>query len=72
MLQFPTTKKYHNPYNSFVPMVDKTVDAAWSKQVQIAKFSVTKGTHFADIILIIYRWIDRYKMLKGLLEIIPA
>lgn len=53
-------------------MVDKTVDAAWSKQVQIAKFSATKGTHFADIILIIYRWIDRYKMLKGLLEIIPA
>ncbi|XP_065636410.1 phosphatidylinositol/phosphatidylcholine transfer protein SFH3 isoform X2 [Quercus suber] len=39
---FPSTKNYHNPYNSFVPMVDKTVDAAWSKQVQIAKFSVTE------------------------------
>ncbi|XP_062177271.1 phosphatidylinositol/phosphatidylcholine transfer protein SFH3 isoform X2 [Alnus glutinosa] len=37
----PITRK--SAYNAFVPMVDKTVDAAWSKSAQNDKFHRSKG-----------------------------
>ncbi|GMY05743.1 phosphatidylinositol/phosphatidylcholine transfer protein SFH3-like [Fagus crenata] len=41
----PVAKKRNSAYNSFVPMVDKTVDAAWPKSVKKNKLTLPKD-HF--------------------------
>lgn len=38
----PVAKKRNSAYNSFVPMVDKTVDAAWPKSVKKNKLTLRK------------------------------